>query len=100
MSDPRRLVGFSDNVFIGTVDKPVGTKSLDGFPVTQFKVVVNYNIKGNIDGSVIVNQQGEHKWNKITLYEGDELLKEGKTYFFATIYNKNQVHFNTCLWGY
>jgi hypothetical protein len=85
-SDPRKLVGFSNNVFIGKVVKQVGTKSLDGFPETQFEVEVLDNIKGDISGTKKVNQQGGYHWNKIVLFEGDKLLEEGQTYLFATRY--------------
>ena len=83
-SDPRKLVGFSDNVFVGKVVEQVGTKSLNSIPETQFKVEVLDNIKGDLNGSVTVNQQGGHEWNQIVLFEGDKLLEVGQTYLFAT----------------
>ncbi|MGP4062942.1 hypothetical protein [Halobacillus sp. H74] len=83
-SNPRKLLGFSDNVFVGKVVEQVGTKSLNDFPETQFKVEILANIKGNLNGSVTVNQQGGHEWNKVVVFEGDKLLDEGQTYLFAT----------------
>jgi hypothetical protein len=85
-SDPRKLVGFSDNVFIGKVIEQVGTKSLNSLPETQFKVEVLDNIKGHLNGTVKVNQQGGYDWNTIVLFEGDKLLEEGQKYLFATKY--------------
>jgi hypothetical protein len=85
-SDPRKLVGFSDNVFIGKVVEQVGTKALNDIPETQYKVEVLDNIKGDLNGMVKVNQQGGYHWNKIVLFEGDKLLKEGQIYLFATRY--------------
>ncbi|MFZ3578668.1 hypothetical protein [Virgibacillus sp. DJP39] len=85
-SNPRKLVGFSDNVFVGKVIEQIGTKSLNGFPETQFKVEVLDNIKGDLKGTVTVNQQGGHEWNKIIIFEGDKLLEAGNTYLFATRY--------------
>ena len=44
--NPRAVVGFSDNVFVGKVIKQVGTKSLNGYPETQFEVEALDTIKG------------------------------------------------------
>jgi hypothetical protein len=90
VSDIRRLVGWSDNVFIGKVKEQVGTKSKDGIPETQFKVEVSDNIKGNFEGTVIVNQQGGYKENELILIEGDQLLKEGQSYLFVTKHLKEE----------
>lgn len=89
-SNPRKLVGFSDNVFVGKVIEQIGSESLNGFPETQFKVEVLDNIKGVLNGTVKVNQQGGHKWNKIVLFEGDKLLEVGQTYLFITRYLESQ----------
>ena len=84
ISDPQRLVGWADNVFIGTVLKQDGAKSIDGIPETQFEVEVSDNIKGDINGTVIVNQQGGYKDDELILVENDQLLQEGKSYLFVT----------------
>lgn len=89
-SDPRKLVGFSDNVFIGKVMKQDGEKSLSGYPETQFNVEVIENIKGELTGTVKVNQQGGYSWNKLILFDNDPLLVEGKTYLFATKYLESE----------
>jgi hypothetical protein len=86
LSDTRQLVGWGDNVFIGKVLVQDGTKSLDGIPETQFKVEVTDNIKGEFDGTVIVNQQGGYKEQELILVENDQLLKEGQSYLFVTKY--------------
>lgn len=88
-SDKYKLVGAVDNVFIGTVIKEDGTKSLDGPPETQFAVEVIENVKGNLSGEVKVNQQGgyfedEDGEKALMLIEGDKLLVPGQTYLFAT----------------
>lgn len=86
LSDTPQLVGWADNVFIGKVLVQDGTKSLDGIPETQFKVEVTDNIKGELDGPVIVNQQGGYKEDELILVEDDQLLKEGQSYLFVTKY--------------
>ena len=86
-TDDRELVGFADNVFIGKVIAQTGNET-DDFPQTQFSVKVLENIKGNLDGTVTVNQFGGYEYANgekyLSLMEGDTLLKPGKKYLFAT----------------
>lgn len=86
LSDTPQLVGWADNVFIGKVLVQDGTKSLDGIPETQFKVEVTDNIKSELEGTVIINQQGGYKEHELILVENDQLLKEGQSYLFVTKY--------------
>lgn len=88
--NPREVVGFSDNVFLGKVIKQVGTKSLNGYPETQFEVEVLDNIKGELKGTIKVNQQGGYDGEYLILMEDDKLLVEGQTYLFATRYLKEE----------
>ncbi|WP_423406727.1 hypothetical protein AABM38_12520 [Heyndrickxia sp. MSNUG] len=90
VSDPNRLVGWADSVFIGKVVEQSGTKSLAGLPETQFKVEVMDTIKGDIKGTVIVNQQGGYEGNELILVENDPLLENGKSYLFITKYLKDE----------
>jgi hypothetical protein len=87
-NDKRKLVGESDNVFIGEVIKQVGEEDLTGKPNTQFTVKVLTNIKGNLEGTVTVNQEaGYYKENGelyLLLTEGDELLIPNETYLFTS----------------
>ena len=85
-SDPRQVVGFSDNVFLGKVVKKIGTKNLSSYPETQFEVEVSENIKGKVEGTIKVNQAGGFEGDELFLMEGDQQLIEGKTYLFATRY--------------
>ena len=86
-TDDRELVGFADNVFIGKVIAQTGNET-DDFPQTQFSVQVLENIKGNLDGTVTVNQFGGYEYTNgeryLSLMEGDTLLKSGNKYLFAT----------------
>ncbi len=83
------LVQSSDNMFVGKVIKQVGNKSVAGtIPFTQFSVQVISNIKGNLEGNIIVNQTGGYKYGVLHVAEGiegeDYLLKPGSSYFFST----------------
>ncbi|MET1013644.1 MAG: hypothetical protein ABWX61_03925 [Paenisporosarcina sp.] len=44
------------------------------------------NIKGELDETVIVNQQGGYNEKELILVENDQLLKEGQLYLFVTKY--------------
>lgn len=90
VSDPNKLVGWADSVFIGKVVEQSGSKSLDGFPETQFKVEVLQSIKGDLNGTITVNQQGGYEGNQLTLIENDSLLEEGKSYLLVTKYLKHE----------
>lgn len=91
LSDKRKLAGLSHNIFIGKVISQAGTKSLGSLPETQFKVQVLQNIKGNLSGTILVNQQGGYnQYDELVLVEEDPLLQTGKTYLFATRYLKQE----------
>lgn len=93
VTDDNKLVGAADNVFIGTVIKQTDTKTDREQPQTQFSVEVLENIKGNLKGTVIVNQEGGFETidgkTYLVLIEGDKLLKHNKTYLFATRVSEN-----------
>ncbi len=96
LSDNKILIGASHNVFTGKVIKKVGDDGGIGFPETQFEVEVIFNIKGNIKGNVIVNQEGGYQDGVLytASIDGDtmapstgrigNLLQPGTTYLFAT----------------
>jgi hypothetical protein len=90
VTDPQRLVGWADNVFIGKVIKMSGTSEERGMLETQFKVEVAESIKGELQGEVTVNQQGGYEGKKLILVENDKLLKEGESYLFIS--RKNEEH--------
>lgn len=90
VDNPREVVGFSDNVFLGKVIKKTGKKSLSGYPETQFEVQVYENIKGELKGDIKINQSGGYDGKYLFLMEEDELLVEGQTYLFATRYLKEE----------
>lgn len=89
VTDPRKVVGHSNHVWIGKV-----LERMDSFPMdadgkrraTQFNVRVLENIKGNLAGDVLVRQPGwlDTNLNTVHLFQGDPLLKEGEVVLFAT----------------
>lgn len=99
-SDDKILMGASHNVFVGKVTKQVGTEERGIGPETQFEVEIIDNIKGNLKGTIVVNQQGGYKDGVLYVVEGDigtpveqknsYLLQPGSTYILATRYNENK----------
>ena len=108
VSDDRRLVGFADDVFVGRVLRKVGE---EGLPTSdpdhriaqiQFAVEVAENIKGELAGTVTVNQLGGHqeyvaegnhpeleiragnRVRELVLFDGDPLLEPGREYLLVT----------------
>lgn len=75
-SNDRELAGASHNIFFGQVIRRSGRKSLHNWgPQAQFEVEVFEVIKGDLSGSVTVNQP---------YYPGEDRLQKDKSYFFAT----------------
>jgi hypothetical protein len=98
-SDIKVLVGAAHNIFIGRVVEQVSTKERGIGPETQFAVDVVSNIKGNLDGRVVVNQQAGFRDGTLYVISDndprsnnvqDYLLTPGSTYILATRYNKSQ----------
>jgi hypothetical protein len=92
IADQRKLAGIADNIFTGTVIEQVGTKTLDDAPATQFTVEVGENLKGELAGQIVVNQNSgvNLATNELILLEGDPLLTPGQAYLFATRYETSE----------
>lgn len=96
-SNDRALVGSAHNIFIGTVAGQSKEKIESGRLETQFDVVVVDNIKGDLSGTVKVNQSGGYVNGVLHITVGDtpfeqakkegELLQPGTTYLFVTRYS-------------
>jgi len=95
------LLGASHNVFIARVIKQAGEKALGTSPETQFKVEVISNIKGDLKGTVTVDQFGGYKDGVLYTVADDNpmpnaqnaegyMLQEGNTYLLATRYNEQE----------
>ena len=86
--DPRKLSGFSSDIFIGEVIEKSGSQQTGVIPETRFEVQVIEGLKGNAAGKVTVNQQAgyDEDGNFFTI-DGDQILVPGKIYLFATVYD-------------
>jgi hypothetical protein len=94
-SDDSDLVGFSDNVFVGRVEKRVGTTGVKpGRPMgsTQFSVTVLENVKGRVGGVVTVSQEGAYDPERgcTMLMEDDPLLEPGDEIMFFTRHDEGR----------
>ncbi|MES2930830.1 MAG: hypothetical protein V4665_03555 [Patescibacteria group bacterium] len=100
-SDDRVLVGASHNVFVGRVIEKMGATERGIGPETQFRIEVIENIKGELKGTVIVNQQGGFKDGSLYIIgatsdiltadgKNSHLLEPGATYLLATRFNKSE----------
>lgn len=92
VSDKRLLVGFAENVFVGRVVEELGAKAHasagagPSMPRTRFSVEVVENVKGRLDGTVTVEQDGAYLPERrcVALVNGDPLLEHGREYMLLT----------------
>jgi hypothetical protein len=88
-SDDSDLVGFSDNIFVGRVEKRVGSSGArPGRPFggTRLRVEVLDNVKGRLEGAVTVAQEGSREPERgcPRLAEGDPPLEPGQEVMLFT----------------
>ena len=112
VSDDRNLVGFADNVFLGRVLKvedivsTSDTSAPPEDPRSIFAVEVSENVKGNLEGTVRVAQDGGcveyradgdypeqgiregERVRALTLVNEDSLLERGEEYLLLTRYDE------------
>lgn len=93
VEDPRVLVGWADNVFLGKVADKLGTVYRKGhrtMPWTLYEVTVTDSIKGSLPDKVSVLQEGGYspEDRNIYLMQGDQLLGPGAEYLFITRFDK------------
>jgi hypothetical protein len=100
-ADDRVLMGASHDVFVGKVIAQTGTKKRGASPETQFSVEVISNIKGNLRGTVTVDQFGGYENGALYTVDGGPigltrdkndtyLLQPGSTYLLAARYNDTE----------
>jgi hypothetical protein len=79
-ADPRCLVGFNQEVFVGKVLNSLGNANdpVNGSENDRFEVRVIYNIKGKLTGNVVLAQ--------IVIPEASP-VQVGATYIFSAIYS-------------
>ena len=102
MSDPRVLVGASQDVFVGEVIAKQGQTGKYGYVETQYKVKVLEVFKGSLSGDVTANRHGGYdRWTR-TVHSMDgapNMPEPGKSYLFAT--RSNSVEgWHTVIPGY
>ncbi|MFG2407158.1 hypothetical protein ACGFR8_23005 [Streptomyces brevispora] len=97
-SNDANLAGEAEDLFYGKVTVLKGRKDLGIGAETQYAVVVERVFKGDVAGTIVVNQQGgkDADGNIVDLPDGDALLQIGGRYLFATKYNPDQK-FNTVI---
>lgn len=112
-TDPRKLVGYSDAVFVGQVVRKTGDDPIrssipgDTQPRSQYEVRVEDPIKaGGLDegATLTVNQKGgeDQKTGEDWVVEGvvndrhyrDEMLVEGRRYLFSVRYNEREGRYD------
>jgi len=85
LSNPQKRMGASHNVFVAKIVKEVSRIPLDNHPQIQFEAQIIYNIKGNLKGRVIVEQQiGEN--NDPDTFSTLGEMKPSSTYLLITRY--------------
>lgn len=94
VTNKEEVVGNSENVFIAKVLNLESSIPTSNVPRTQFKVEVIQNIKGELNNEIIINQAIgygiDQEGNKyMEKHEGQEFIKEGSTYLFATLHDEN-----------
>lgn len=90
-TDDKKLVGSASNVFVGRVVKRIETSKTtdsgpDG-PLTLSSVEVIENIKGKLDGKVMVSQMGSAD-RKVDVEDSAPLLKPGREYLLVVNPNR------------
>jgi hypothetical protein len=114
LGDDRVLMGASHNVFVGKVVSQIGTRGMilgsgRTLPITQFSVQPVFNIKGNLQGTVTVEQMGGYQGGVLYASGGGDafgpssgagagyLMQPGTTYLLSTRYESEGVYY---LWAF
>lgn len=114
LKDNRVLLGASHNVFVGKVLSQSGVRSeilSPGvvIPISRFSVEPIWNIKGNLQGTVTVEQLGGYQAGILVVGEGGDafgpsnglgeghLMQPGSTYLLSTRYESDGVYY---LWDF
>lgn len=89
--DKRELLGIAHNAFVGKVLSSNGIiyrQTSGPLPTeeTSFNIEVQYNIKGQLQDTIVVNQMGsfDERTNTYHVMENDQILQLGMTYLFVT----------------
>ena len=107
LSDTEKCIGFSDNVFIGTVEEILGTEyedvSMHSFRLypeltkTHFRVKALKNIKGELSGELILKTSGGQLPDG-RLEEMHPMAENKNTYLFMCIRNEDGLYYFNCIY--
>lgn len=86
-ADINELLSFSDNVFLGRVKKELGVKAIDSSVETQYSVEVLNNIKGSLQGTIVLDSMGGMMNGIKYTMNNNEKLEAKSCYIFYTKYN-------------
>lgn len=81
--DDRYLVGFYDNFFIGTIVSTGPSSVIDDQAVTQIKIELLKNIKGELPTSISLYQAGGYKHGLLYVEDETPIMTVGDTYLLA-----------------
>ena len=79
-SDDRNVLGSSQHAFVAIVTRKLDQTDVAGVPFTEYEAEAVYNIKGSLQGKIILLQPTELNGYKYP-------LEIGSTYLFATRYD-------------
>jgi hypothetical protein len=96
-SGGRIATGMAENSIDGKIIKKISTTRSGAYPETQFAVEVVSNTKGELQGTVVINQVGGYKNGILYLASNDTLLQVGKTYFFLLKYDTEHKWYSMIL---
>ncbi|WP_166548251.1 hypothetical protein [Mycobacteroides sp. CBMA 271] len=87
LTDLRKLAGYADAIFVGTVKSTNPADEAHGTPWTVADVETVLNLKGDNAGTVRIWQQGgiREPSGTVVLVGDDELLLKDISYVFATV---------------
>jgi hypothetical protein len=114
LADNRVLTGASHDIFVGKVIRQIGTRQDEmapgkTLPISRFLVQPILNIKGSLQGNVIVEQMGGYQDGVLYGSENGDtfgpnnrpgagyLMQPGSTYLLATRYQSDGVYY---LWAF
>ena len=107
LSDTEKCFGFSDYVFIGTVEEILGTEYDDvimhsftlyeEMPETHFSIKCLKNIKGNVPEEFTLKTYGGQQPNG-TLEEYHPMPENKSTYLFMCTENDGEVYYFNCIY--
>ncbi|MWC27122.1 hypothetical protein [Paenibacillus sp. MMS18-CY102] len=86
VNNKEMLVGWAENVFVGTVNKKQKEDKDQVSPYSTYTVTVHENIKGNLEGDIEISHRVAYDNEKKALFkfEGADYLAENKKYLFVS----------------